>query len=108
MWDGLGAHVDGHHSIPKLTRHLQGEAPDHRTKIIKSHRGASLPLQLLPQLGDQSIGRHTILLQRVPVAYRHGAVLRGLAVDGDAERRPGLVLTAVAPSDRAPVVVEDV
>ena len=48
------------------------------------------------------------LLERVAVADRHGAVGQRLAVDGDAERRAGLVLAAIAAADGPLFVVEDV
>ena len=50
--------------------------------------------------------RDALLLQRVAVAHRHRAVLHRLAVDRDAERRADLVLPAIAPADRARLVVE--
>ena len=57
---------------------------------------------------DQAVRRDTNLLQGIPVPDGDGLILRGLAVDGDAERRPRFVLAAVATADRATVVVEDV
>src|SRR6266581_9389428 len=77
---------------------------DVRTSIPHS----ALTLQALREVSGQLVGREANLFQRVPVAHRHGAVLRGLTVDGDAERRAGLVLAAVAATDRAAVVVEGV
>src|SRR3954463_6996839 len=46
------------------------------------------------------------LLHGVALADGDRAVLHGLAVHGDAERRARLVLAAVAPPDRARLVVE--
>ena len=48
------------------------------------------------------------LLERVAVADRDGLVLQRLAVDGDAVRRAGLVLPAIAAADGPLLVVEDV
>src|SRR5207245_3170036 len=67
-----------------------------------------LPLELLSEITHQAIQRDTILLQGVTIPHRHRAVLRRLAVDRDAEGRPGLVLPAIAPPDRAAIVVEHV
>src|SRR5437667_11947461 len=68
---------------------------------------ASAP-QALRQIFGELVGRDANLLECVPIAHRHGAVLRGLTVDRDAERRAGLVLAAIAATDRAAVVVEGV
>src|SRR6185436_9537062 len=46
--------------------------------------------------------------ERVAIADRDGLVLRGLAIDRDAERRAGLVLTTVTAADRSAVVVEHI
>ena len=46
------------------------------------------------------------LLHRVALAHGDGAVLQRVAVDGDAPRRPDLVLAPVAPADRGLLVVE--
>src|SRR6267154_1407284 len=48
------------------------------------------------------------LLQRIAVADRDRLILRRLAVDRDTEGRAGLILAAIAPADRAAVVVEHV
>jgi len=48
------------------------------------------------------------LLGRVAIAEGDAFVLERLAVDGDAERRAGLVLAAIATADRSLVVVIDV
>src|SRR2546430_8844071 len=69
---------------------------------------SALTLQALRQIFGELVGRDANLLECVPVAHRHGAVLRGLTADGDAERRAGLVLAAIAATDRAAVVVEGV
>ena len=53
---------------------------------------------------SSSIG-DALLLQRVAVAHRDGAVLERLVVDGHAPRRADLVLAAVALADRAALVV---
>src|SRR5581483_4555799 len=57
------------------------------------------------QLGEQIALVHALLRRLVAVAERHGAVLDRLVVDRDAERRSDLVLTAVAATDRARLVV---
>ena len=44
---------------------------------------------------DGARGGHAPLPASVAVAEGHGAVGQGLAVDGDAERRAGLVLPAI-------------
>src|SRR5438034_11841239 len=61
---------------------------------------ASAP-QALRQIFGELVGRDANLLECVPIAHRHGAVLRGLTVDRDAERRAGLVLAAIAATDRS-------
>src|SRR3954469_1606055 len=61
-------------------------------------------------LGDDlahTIGRDALLLQRVAVANGHRAILHRLPVDGEAEWRADLVLPAVAPPDRARLVIEN-
>src|SRR3989475_3026814 len=72
------------------------------------HYPFRLPLQPLRQVVHEPLGRDAHLLQRITVPHRDGAVLRGLAVDRDAERRSGLVLATVAAADRAAVVVEEI
>src|SRR6476469_2914085 len=49
-----------------------------------------------------------LLAHRVALADRHGVVLEGVEVDGDAERSAELVLAVVAAADRAGVVEVDV
>src|SRR5665647_3176839 len=49
-----------------------------------------------------------LLRHRVPLADRHGLVVEGVEVDGHAERRADLVLTAVAATDGLGLVVVDV
>ena len=56
---------------------------------------------------DQVVDRDALLLHRVAVAQRDRAVLQRVVVDGDAERRADFVLAAVAPADRAGLVVRD-
>src|SRR5207248_5871203 len=46
------------------------------------------PLRHVP---GEPIGGDAHLLERVAVAHRHAPILGGLSVDGDAERRAGLV-----------------
>jgi hypothetical protein len=48
----------------------------------------------------------SLLLQCVAVANGDGAVGEGLAVDGEAVRRPRLVLPAVAAADRSLFIIE--
>src|SRR5260370_8064246 len=62
--------------------------------------------QPLAQLLGHCPQRQAPLLRRVPVADGHRLVLERLAVDGDAPRRPGLVLTAVAPAPRPPAPIK--
>src|SRR3977135_3009465 len=50
---------------------------------LRDHAPTS-PVQLLGEIGQESVRRDAILLQGVPVAHCDGRVLRGLAVDGDA------------------------
>src|SRR5262245_60161218 len=47
-----------------------------------------------------------VLLQRVAIADGHSRILRGLAVDRNAKRRPDLVLAAIPPADRTGLIVE--
>src|SRR5439155_6092428 len=77
-------------------------------RAARSNRAARLPLQPLRDVVHEPVGRYAHLLQRIPVPYRDGTVLRRLPVDRDAEWRSGLVLAAVAAPDRATVVVEGV
>src|SRR5918911_1628833 len=53
----------------------------------------------------EAVDRDALLLERVAVAQRDGAVLDRLVVDRDRERRADLVLAPVAPADRTAVVV---
>src|SRR2546426_6503735 len=78
------------------------------TTLFRSHSPRRSASELVPEELHQAVGSHPDLLQRVPVPHRDRAVLRGLAVDRDAERRSGLVLAAVAAPDRAAVIVEGV
>ena len=56
----------------------------------------------------QSLDTDTLLLHRIAVADRHGAVLGGLTVDGDAERRTDGILPTITLADRILLVVNDV
>src|SRR5205823_11703180 len=62
--------------------------------------------ELVRDVAGQAIGGDALLLEGVAIAHRNGAVLGGLPVDRDPEGCARLVLTAVAPSDAAAVVVE--
>src|SRR2546426_1234799 len=128
---GLGAHFHRHDPVEICRRHLLQEPLDELLEIIEPHKryvgsGEWYPTvctpptacidryhsprrsasELVPEELHQAVGSHPDLLQRIPVPHRDRAVLRGLAVDRDAERRSGLVLAAVAAADRAAVVVE--
>src|SRR3954452_21778862 len=60
----------------------------------------------LAEVGPDRVLADARLLHGVALADGDRAVLHGLAVHGDAERRARLVLAAVAPPDRARLVVE--
>src|SRR5205823_3854095 len=59
------------------------------------------------ELLDQPILGEADLRHRVAVAQRDRAVLHGVVIDGDTEGRADLVLAAVAPPDRARLIVVD-
>src|SRR4030042_3336779 len=67
-----------------------------------------LQVQLVAEIGAELGGSDADLVHAVALADGDGLVLEGLAVDGDAERRAGLVLSAGAPADRALLLVEAV
>src|SRR5438309_2236085 len=133
MGEGLGADVHRHHPACEFRWDLALQSRDERSELIQPHNPtpvrnaefgvrnrrppfhsafrtphSTLTLQALREVFGQPVGGEANLFQRVPVAHCHGAVLRGLTVDGDAERRAGLVLAAIAATDRAAVVVERV
>src|SRR5256712_8083658 len=134
MGERLGADVHRHHTAPELRWDLAYQPLDKRTELIQPHgpatpgwnaacgmRNRSPPFhsalrtphsaltpQALRQILGEPVGGDANLFERVPVPHGHATVLRGLAVDGDAERRAGLVLATVAATDRAAVVVERV
>ena len=56
-------------------------------------------------MAEQIVDRDPLLLHRVALADRDGAVVERVEVDGDAERRAELVLAAVAPADGLGLVV---
>src|SRR6478736_1809902 len=64
-------------------------------------RRVDAPLDLL----GEALDLKALLRERVAVAQRDRAVLQCLMVDRHAERRADLVLAAVAPADRAALVV---
>src|SRR5438309_409917 len=66
------------------------------------------PRELLLQVRGELAGGDADLLQRVAITHGDRLVLCGLAVHSDAEGRSRLVLAAIAPADRAAVVVEHV
>src|SRR5580704_8702289 len=78
-------------SIPLLSGRQLGGAP--------RRERASLDL-----LGD-ALDRQSFLCERVTIAQRERVVLDALVVDRKAQRRTYLVLAAVAPADRAAVIV---
>src|SRR5437016_13632814 len=107
MGEGLGADVHRHHRACEFRWDLALQTRDERSELIEPHNPTpALTLQALREVFGQLVGGEANLFQRVPVTHRHGAVLRGLTVDSDAERRAGLVLAAIAATDRAAVVVE--
>src|SRR5438034_4293803 len=133
MWEGLGADVHRHHPACEFRWDLALQSRDERSELIQPHNPAptrnaevgtrnrrwvfcsafhvprsalaSAP-QALRQIFGELVGRDANLLECVPIAHRHGAVLRGLTVDRDAERRACLVLAAIAATGRAAVGVE--
>src|SRR5579863_8004559 len=62
-------------------------------------------VQSLAAVVDEGVDREADLFGGVAVAHRHGPVLEALEVDGDAQRRPDLVLAPVAATDRLRLVV---
>src|SRR4051794_41432569 len=60
------------------------------------------------EVGLDLVQRDPLLGHRVALADRHGLVVEGVEVDGEAERGADLVLAAVAAPDRAGVVELDV
>src|SRR3954462_2468329 len=68
-----------------------------RLQLRRAPVGLQPALELVRRLGD----RDPDLLQRIAVAQRHGVVLHGLVVDGDAPWGSDLVLAPVALADRA-------
>src|SRR5439155_14912497 len=67
-------------------------------------RGAPLRAQLGHEPLRNLVDRNALLLERVAIAHRHGAVLERLVVERHAPRRADLVLAAVALADRARLV----
>ena len=67
-----------------------------------------LRAQPLSQFLHDAIQGHAPLLGGITLAQGHRLVLERLPVDGEAERRAGLVLAAIAAADGPLVVVEDV
>src|SRR5436309_13928374 len=61
--------------------------------------------EALLQVVDELVDGDAVLGQGVAVAHGHGPVLEGLEVDGDAVRRPRLVLAPVATADGLRLVV---
>src|SRR5688572_16412786 len=76
-------------------------------RVRAGPRKACSGRQAVAEVADQIGDRDALLLHGVAVADRDGLVLERVEVDRDAERRPDLVLAAVAPPDRAGVVVVD-
>src|SRR5438309_2999500 len=64
-------------------------------------RRVDAPLDLL----GEALDREALLRERVAVAQRDRAVLERLVIDRHAEGRADLVLAAIAPADRAALVV---
>src|SRR5690606_20601713 len=94
MWHRSRRH--GHFGNPfeEVRRDLPGEPAHHRLEILEPHGptsggegGLEMPLQL--------VDGHAILLHRI--AMPHGDGVRGerVPIDGDAERRAGLVHPAI-------------
>src|SRR4051794_7103302 len=61
----------------------------------------------LSQFRDDVLLVNPPLLEAITVAHGDGAVLQCLAIDGDAERRAGFVLAAIAAADGPLFVVEN-
>src|SRR5438132_5876341 len=61
--------------------------------------------ELLAKGGDEIGDRDTDLRHGIAFPDRHGLILERLEVHRDAERRPDLVLAAIAPADRLRLVV---
>src|SRR5713101_639499 len=59
------------------------------------------------QFRNEPIDRQAHLLRRVAITQRDCVVLHSLVIHGDAERRAGLVLAAVAPADRTRLIVKN-
>src|SRR4051794_24175865 len=71
-------------------------------------RAGSAAEQALAEVGAHLVQADPFLLHGVAFTDRHGVVLEGVEVDGDAVRRADLVLAAIAPADRPGVVEVDV
>src|SRR3990172_5602661 len=98
---------------PTPSRNSRGTSPAIRATIAsKSERRIasgphdSVPAETLRYEPRHLVEPDTLLLHRIAVPRRHGALGRRLAVHGDPERRARLVHPAVPPPDRAAVVVE--
>ena len=61
----------------------------------------------LSEFGGQVFRADSPLFEGVSVAHRHGAILDGLTIDGDAKRCSRLVLSTIASSHRRFLVVEN-
>src|SRR5690242_7555355 len=59
------------------------------------------------ELRDEPVFGNPDLAHRVAITQRDRAVLHGVVIDRDAERRPDLVLAAIAAADRTGLVVVD-
>src|SRR5690606_19314443 len=78
---------------------LAPDPPGRSARTIRSDDALAHP-------ADQVVRANALLLERVAVPNGHRAILHRLPVDRDAPRRARLVLPAVAPADRARIVVE--
>src|SRR5258706_10324323 len=101
MGNGLGTDFNGDDAALKLSRNVALQAFYEGPEVIEPHGS---PGELFLQVIHQLRGSHTNLLERIAVAHRHGLILRRLTVDGDSERRPRLILAAIATPDGPAVV----
>src|SRR5436309_334547 len=85
----------------RAARGPAARAPGSGSELRRSPRCPQAPLELVCELVD----RDAVLGERVAVADRHGPVLERLVVHRHAPRRADLVVAAVAPPDRAALVV---
>src|SRR5680860_1185325 len=81
-----------------------GCATDHAV-TASTAPGSSAARQAFAEVGDQSVDGDALLDHRVAITDRDGVVVERVEIDGDAVRRPDLVLTAVPTSDRLRLVV---